>query len=411
MSRITFLLTAFFLAACGTDPQPRADEGPVEGTWRMEMTSPGGPLPFTMTLTRAGDSWRAVAHNGDERVPLDVVRVGEDGSVTLGIDHYESYFKGTLSMDGTRIVGFWEKVAGPDKRARLPFVAVAGETHRFAPGPEAAVDVSGRYAVTFDNHGDPQPAVAELRHEGDRLLGTFLTPVGDYRYLEGTVRGHTLSLSCFDGGHAFLFVAEIDGRGHLAGDFWSRDSWHETWTAVPDEDAELEDAFAMTRLAEGADRFRFSFPDLEGETVSWDDPDLEGKVRLITIFGSWCPNCNDEAPFLETLYRAYGPRGLEVVGLAFEMTGEEARDRKVLKRFAKRHDLSYRILLAGGSTDKDKASATLPDLEHVLAYPTTLLIDRSGEVVRIHTGFSGPGTGRHHEELTRRYRTEIEALL
>jgi len=103
--------------------------------------------------------------------------------------------------------------------------------------------------------------------------------------------------------------------------------------------------------------------------------------------------------------------GLEIVGLAFEMTENVQRNRRVLKRFAERHGVDYRLLLAGTATDKNKATEALGTLDQVLSYPTTVLIDRSGKVSFIHTGFSGPSTGRHYDELVKRYRRQIEALL
>ncbi|MDJ0836850.1 MAG: TlpA disulfide reductase family protein [Acidobacteriota bacterium] len=410
---ILAIIPPLLLSACKqpADP-PQTMIQPATGSWRLVMQSPGGELPFRLDVGRDGDRWTAVALNGDERVDFDTVTWSPDGTFSFAIDHYESIFSAKLDKDGKRMEGEWTKVTGPGKSARLAFTAEHGRNERFISSAEEPADFGGRWAVIFDNNDkEPQPAVAEIKQEGKRLWGTFLTPVGDYRYLEGNVSGNTMYLSCFDGGHAFLFKASLDENGELKGDFWSRDSWHETWSGKRDENASLEDSFTLTSLREGIDRFRFQFPDLEGKQVSYDDPMLKGKVRLITIFGSWCPNCNDEAPFLQELYDRYRDRGLVVLGLAFEMTDDEARNRRVLKRFRKRHKLDYPILIAGSSTDKQKAGETLPDLNHVLAYPTTLLLDREGKVVRIHTGFAGPGTGDHYETLRQKYKEAVEALL
>ena len=105
-------------------------------------------------------------------------------------------------------------------------------------------DVAGRWAVDFEQ--DEEPAVAVFRQDGRNLAGTFLTATGDYRYLAGTLSGDRLRLSCFDGAHAFLFDARLRDDGSLRGDFWSRDSWHDTWTARRDPQATLADGFAQT---------------------------------------------------------------------------------------------------------------------------------------------------------------------
>ncbi|MEZ5286715.1 MAG: TlpA disulfide reductase family protein [Vicinamibacterales bacterium] len=45
---------------------------------------------------------------------------------------------------------------------------------------------------------------------------------------------------------------------------------------------------------------------------------FRGKVVLVNISGSWCPNCHDEAPFLAALHRRFKDRGFEIVTLSFE---------------------------------------------------------------------------------------------
>jgi hypothetical protein len=72
--------------------------------------------------------------------------------------------------------------------------------------------------------------------------------------------------------------------------------------------------------------------------------------------------------------------------------------------------LSVALLLAGVS-DKKKASATLPDLSRVLAYPTSVFIGRDGRVRKIYSGFAGPGTGAHYDKLRTEIETEIGTLL
>jgi thiol-disulfide isomerase/thioredoxin len=144
--------------------------------------------------------------------------------------------------------------------------------------------------------------------------------------------------------------------------------------------------------------------------VSLSDERFRDKVVVVNIFGSWCPNCNDEAPLLEDWYRRYHDRGLEIVGLAFEFTGDRERDARMVRKFARRHGIEYPLLLAGTS-DKAVAARTLQHLDRLVAYPTTVFIGRDGKVRRIHSGFAGPGTGEHHERLVRELETLLESLL
>lgn len=419
----TLLLTLLTLMSCNnisqltesTDAAKAATEAtkPKAGVWRFVLASPGGPLPFKVELEETGEGWQASAHNAGEVVPFDTVEVLDDGSILLAIEHYESVFRGMIREDGTKLEGMWSKLVHAERTANLPFAAFHGQTERFEAKPESAepANFDGRWAVEFlHDPADPNHAIGEFQQSGNYVAGTFLTATGDYRFLEGRVDGSQMRLSCFDGGHAFLFHAEMQADGSLKGDFWSSDKWHEGWTAVRDEDASLPDPYDMSALTNDAELFRFSFPDAEGQLRAHDDPAWADKVRIISIFGSWCPNCNDEAPFLQELQQTYGSQGLQVIGLAFEATGEEKRDWRVLKRFLKRHELTYPVLLAG-NRDKADASERLPDLKEVIAYPTTLFLDRAGKVRHIHTGFTGPGTGERYEALKRKYHEMIREML
>jgi thiol-disulfide isomerase/thioredoxin len=88
--------------------------------------------------------------------------------------------------------------------------------------------------------------------------------------------------------------------------------------------------------------FRFAFPDLNGRMVSERDPRFRGKVVMVDVFGTWCPTCHDSAPELVRLYRKYHGRGLEIVGLAYEVTGDTAVDARQVRRSEFRSRCSWR---------------------------------------------------------------------
>ena len=392
--------------------------GDLAGPWRAVLSSPGGELPFTLRVDATPDGPRAVILNASEEAPVS--SVARDGArVVFRFEGYDSEIAATLSPDGRRLAGEWTRTGAGGAKSRLAFEAWKGDTRRFGPakgGPLEAnsLDPAGAWAVEFVDETGESPARAEFRRDGKRLLGTFLTPTGDYRFLEGDFEDGRLRLSTFDGAHAFLFTGTARKDGTLRGDFFSRDAYHAEWTARRLENAEVPDGrpdpFSMTGLASPDGRLRFAFPDLEGRVVTQDDPRLRGKALVVNVFGSWCPNCNDEAPLLAAWRKKYAERGLEIVGLAFEMTGDAARDREFVRRFAARHGIEYPLLLAGTS-DKAAASKALPDLTRVLAFPTTIFVGRDGRVRRIHTGFDGPATGAHHARLVAELEREVEGVL
>ena len=384
------------LTLCHTRPAS------IDGTWRATLASPGGELPFAIRISHD----KAVILNGAEEVPTSGVRV--DGShVTIGFDWYDSVINAELSADGNSMTGAWTRTV-PSRTARMAFHATRGEQPRFASAGKANGNVSGTWKTEFVDADGKSPARGEFHQDpgSTRVTGTFLAPTGDDRYLDGSYENGLLRLSTFDGAHAFLFQARSTADGKLQGDYWSRDAYHATWTAVRDDSASIPDGWTDVGLTNKEGQFRFRFPDLDGHPIALTDDRFRGKVVMVNIFGSWCPNCNDEAPLLAAWNRKYRAQGLEIVGLAYEFTGDAARDREMVRRYAKRYGIDYTLLLAGVS-DKAKASATLPDITKVIAYPTTVFIGRDGKVKKIYSGFSGPGTGQHYTEL----KTEIESVI
>lgn len=394
----------------------------VSGEWRAALTSPGGDLPFGLRLTGTGRQLRAVAVNGSEQAPFSTVEQRGD-RLTLRIDWYDSRIDAQVNPAGDRMTGVWTRTE-PGGPRRMPFLAVRGPLPRFARQEtpkgnrlarlacQAVPSVSGEWAAEFSDAAGTSPAQGELVEEGERVTGTFLTPTGDYRYLEGSYENGLLRLSTFDGAHAFLFSAEAQGDGTLQGDFWSRGTYHATWKArrVAAGQPVLPDAWAQVGLTNREGRFGFHFPDLDGHDVASTDPRFAGKVVLVNVFGSWCPNCNDEAPLLADWYRRYHDRGLEIVGLAYEYTGDPARDALFVRKYAARHGITYPLLLAG-TADKKAAAQTLPDLTAILAFPTSIFLGRDGRVRKIYSGYAGPGTGRHHQELVAEWEKLLGGLL
>jgi len=384
------------------------------GTWRAWLDSPGGPLPFILDLHREGAAWRAVIHNGQERIDIPTVTLSGE-NLTLGFDHYDSTITAKVSSDGQSLEGVWRKQSNGKKVSTLLFHATAGQAVRFERSegngkpPSSGQDVTGRWAVTFSKSEDP--AIAQFKqHPDGTVTGTVMTTTGDYRFLDGDFYNSQLRLSTFDGAHAFLFHAKWQADDTLAGDFWSRDAWHESWTARRDEAAKLPDDFSQTKIIQGVDLKSFSYRDLKGKTKSLGDESFAGKVMLIEIFGSWCPNCHDASQLMVELDREYHGRGLQIIGLAFELTDDFARDVRQVRRFVKKHDVNYPILIAGVS-DKATASKQVPFIDKVRSYPTAIFVDRTGVARYVHTGFTGPATGQTYEALRSSFKQRIESLL
>lgn len=390
-----------------------ADGGvPAEGRWRAWLDSPGGQLPFGLELKQGDRGWQAWLVNGPERIEVPRVTVAP-GAVVLDIMHYDSTIRAEVGQDGRRLDGQWVKRPGTQKSVRMAFHALAGLAVPGAPGlpvesnggAVSVGNIDGRWTVQFSQSSDPAVGVFETV-KGQGVVGTIMTTTGDYRYLAGSLEGSRLRLSVFDGAHAFLFDARLGHDGMLRGDFWSGDAWHERWTGHLDPSAKLGDAFGQTLAVGRADLANLVFPDATGTRRRLADLASGCKLMILEIMGTWCPNCHDAGAYLADLHRRYGPQGVVFVSLAFEVSGEFERDARQVRRFVERHGIAFPVLIAGTS-DKAKVTQVLPMIDRLKSYPTTLVLDPSGKVISVYTGFTGPATGEAYEA----FRREFEALV
>ncbi len=398
------------LGACGRPPHPEVPrEALVPGHYRATLLLPAGELPFGFAVTNEGGHLAVALETGAESAKSTEISV--DGRhFVLRLNGYENRIEAT--RDATGLTGVAVLMRRGGREVRLPFHAVAGENYRFAATPSAdAPSVAGRWAVTFTGKdGATLPAIAELNQDGAHVIGTILDPTGDHRYLEGDVVGDELRLSRFDGGAAFLYHARLLPDGTLKGSFWSGNWSEQELVARRDENASLTDPAVAAAAAAADAPFAFSFPDLDGHTVSFTDERFKGKVLVVALGGSWCPNCHDEAAFFAPLYRELHPRGLEIVSLEFEYFGDFPQAAAANRRFVAEYGIEWPVLIAGIS-DKDEATRKLPRLGRVFAFPTTLVLDRKGVVRNVHSGFAGPATGRHYDEYRREFTTLVQTLL
>lgn len=406
-----FLNLTFSFIGCKTPNEPLDKNLPIlEGRWRATLKlNEFEELPFNFDLQYANKTYTMTIMNGKERIPVKDFTFDGD-SVFIKLPVYNSEFRGKFNQ--RRILGVWNNYSSKTDR-QVPFYAVYGDSSRFVVNIiDSIPNVNGRWEVSFisADKTSRSDAIGEFRQDGEHLEATFLTPTGDYRYLEGRVGNKDVMLSSFDGAHAYLFMATIDEFGDLNGDFYSGESGHDIWLGFRNDTISLPNAETQTQLKDPSKRkINFTFSDLEGKNVSLSDPMFQNKVVIVQIMGTWCPNCMDETRFLTDLYKKYHSQGLEIVALAFETSNELATARPQLMHFKKSMGVEYPILLAGKNS-KEEASKTLDMLKEVKAFPTMLVIDRQGFVRKTHTGFSGPATSEY-KRFVMGFSGNIEGLL
>ncbi len=402
--RAALLLVVIGIAACN----PRSD-APQVGLYRAVLRLPGGDAPFGLEVAEEQQQYVLYLINGAERTRVSKVKV-MDGELTASFPGYENSLRAEVHRNG--LEGSVTLIKAGGKEQIIPFEAKLGDPYRFYPEPTTDnADVDGTWEATFTNEkGETSKAILLLGQQHDRVTGTAMTPTGDHRFLDGQMRGDELQLSTFAGGLAYLYRLKVGADGALEGDYWQGLASHEKVEARRNAAATLDGAGQQTTMRDASQRLDFTFPDIDGKPVSLSDPHFRGKVVLVTLGGTWCPNCHDEARFLVPFYREYRQRGFEIVALMFERHGEFAKAASAVRGYRSDLGIEFPTLVAGLS-ETDEASKALPMLSGIYGYPTAILVDRSGAVRAIHTGFAGPATGRHHDEYVRAFRDEVERLL
>jgi thiol-disulfide isomerase/thioredoxin len=378
------------------------------GTWRATLTLQEQELPFHIDVTRNGnDGYVAYLRNAGEKILLDEIRVNGD-SVDIPLHVFDANIKARI--EGDRLQGLFIK--NYEKDYKVPFNATFGDTFLFKKGNpgDSVPDFSGKYTVRFIHEQDTTPSIGVIEQFGDSVKATFLTPTGDYRYIGGTITNGKLQMSTFDGNHSYIFYATKLADGRLSGEFYSGKTWKESWTGERSENPVMPDPESLTFLKPGFERIEFSFPDVNGKQVSLTDERFKNQVVILQIFGTWCPNCMDETKFLGPWYEQNKDRGVKIIGLAYERKDDFAYASARVKKMIDKYKVSYDFVIAGTS-DKAKASETLPMLNKVASFPTTIFIGKDGKVKKIYTGFNGPGTGKYFDEYVQHFNETMNDLL
>jgi thiol-disulfide isomerase/thioredoxin len=370
-----------------------------------------GVLPFGIELQKKADNtYQAYILNASEKFQTDDASVSGD-SLRIPISLFDAEIVAKMTDKGLR--GIFRKNKGRKSFVEVPFKATLGYNYRFVPTLKIAnkTDLQGKWATNFINNNTQKKSflVGIFEQKGNIVTGTFLTTTGDYRYMDGNRVGDSLFLSTFDGSHTFLLKAKIKGN-KMTGKFSDSVLGFKNIEATKDDKAELPDVKKITYLKEGYEKLNFTFPNEKGENISLSDDAFKGKVTVVQILGSWCPNCMDESTYLAPFYKKNKDKGLEIIGLAYEKNADLESFKTKMALIRKRFGIEYPLLQAG-LNNSESATESLPMLNKVIGFPTTLIIDKKGKIRETHTGFSGPGTGKYYSEWVADFERLIDKLL
>ncbi len=400
MRQLLVILVLFSMLSCQNNDTEFLTFGTYRGELKVNDTK---NLPFIFNVK---DANALEIYNADEVITVDEIEYKND-SVYIKLPVFEGLLIAKIkdqTLNGRFVV--------EEKGRQQAFTASKNES-RFDNNAKAETNITGEWETVFSPNTEADKYVAKgvFKQNDNIVTGTFMTETGDYRYLEGIVDGNQLQLSTFDGAHAFLFTGTVTDST-INGQFYSGNHWKEPFTAKRNDNYQLASANNLTFLKEGYDTLAFSFPDTDGKQVSLKDDRFKNKVVVVQIMGTWCPNCLDESKFYTQYYNANKDKDIQFVALAFEYAKTEAKAFSFINRLKDRLDINYPILLAQtGSTSKTAANDKLPMLNHVLSYPTSIFIDKTGKVRKIHTGFNGPATGDRYTDFKTEFNAFMDMLL
>lgn len=380
-----------------------------QGKWHADLhRHDGHSIPFIMDIQYQNGKYTPYIVNGTERIKTEDIVMTKDSAI-IRMPVFESYFRVKI-VNKDSLNGVWVQ-AGEVKDILIPFTAASGGSRFTVPEAIAPQQLQGKWSIEITRPNQTKrPAIGEIIQTGSQLKGTVLTPSGDYRYLNGVQSKDSLFLSTFDGKHAILLTAKIDSA-RLTGNLYNSDSPFESLVAVKDANAVLKDA--GTAVKNGSDgKVNFSLKDLQGNTVSLQSDRYKGKVVILQLMGSWCPNCMDETAFLSDYYNHNKNRGVEIIALAYELSTDAVRSKKSIEKFKNQFNVQYPILNTGvTASDPQRADKTLPQLTAIKSFPTTLILDKNGVISHITTTFYGPGAGEYHLKYKQDLEKSISTLL
>lgn len=383
-----------------------------EGKWRGEFTVSESKVPFNFEL-KGKDAEHAVFTliNGSRRDNFHVKSVGTD-SVYIKMNTYDAALVAKIEDDGS-LSGEYRSLVPGFRGNSLPFTAEYGKTYRFVePGKDVApkADLTGKWEIkTYSKEAVPA-SIALLKQKGNKLTGVVMTVVGDTRELEGTVQGDEFALSGFTGPSPFIIKGKINADGSISGEEGFGIYKNLKFDAAKKTEVELPDPYKLTFLKEGYKKLDFSFPGIDGKQVSLSDNKYKGKVVIVEIIGTWCPNCTDQTVFLSPWFNKNHQRGVEAIALGFEQKDSLEYAKYTLGKLKEKYEINYDIAF-GGLADKKLVSQKLPALNKFIAFPTTIIIDRKGDVREIYTGYTGTVTGKYHEDYEKKFNKLLDELI
>jgi len=391
---------------------------PIDGNWEGTATVRGQQVPIRLQLSGPPSALKAALLNGPEQAAASSATL-TDGKLTVAFNYFARTLEATITGDkeDTLTGTFGLTSTSPKAAPRVP--VTLHHVASTSPTPAAGPDIHGDWEIAVSSSkGESAWQLRVAPTKQPALIHAVIQRIdGDTGSLYGSWDGHQYTVSHFTpaGPALYSLTPQPDGTllvSNLIAPEAQKAQARDLVARRPADARKLNlapptESTQQTRIKDPSAPFTFSFPDLSGKQVSNTDPEFRNKVVIVAIGGSWCPNCHDEAPFLESLYKQFHAKGLEVVDLSFE-EDDQLQNPARLRAFIQRYGITYPVLVAG---TPDQLNEKITQADHLNSWPTSFVLGRDGRVREIHAGFAGPANPQAHEELQHEVTALVEKLL
>lgn len=384
--RILLILSILF-TGCYNDEK-------LDGIWFFELALQDQKIPFYLEFKEDN---KVILQNNKELINLTYSKSKTDKKIIIPIQNYDVAFE--LKLTGNTLRGYWIKY---NKSPEYKVSIFGMKTNRSAfPKTEKAINLPNKWKISFS---DNKNGILNFTNINNYPYASILTETGDYRFLTPKINKNNLILYGFDGYFAFFLTGILKDTNTFTGTMYAGKSFSQKFSAIADNQFKLRDADKITTYKGSLNNIKLK---QLGDEVSTTLV-TPGKVNIIQIFGTWCPNCIDETKFIQS-WRRSNSTEVKFKMVSFERSPNNKHAVKQLKKAKVMYGIDYPIFI-GGYTKSDKVSNVFPGLENFISFPTAIYIDKKGKIRKIHAGFSGPATGKYFDEFKKEFNSFVRKL-
>jgi len=375
------------------------------GKWRGIVHYSEQQVPFIFEVSYpTGSTPQFTFINGQERKVIDQVII-ENDTIIIPMKPFDVELRAAftaMNMSGKYVKHY--------RGSSYRFSADYGGTRLKKKSVRPSPPVEERWDMTFEpGTSSESKGVGLFKQLGESVYGTILTKTSDYRYFEGIMDGDSIKLSSFDGAHAFVILGKkVEGK--WSGVMVFDDSYSESWSAVPDPDAELEDPFELVKLEQGKHQPYYDLLGAGSGKGAIDPSKYDDKVLVIQLFGTWCPNSHDQTQYLVNWAKNKKPDGVEILASSYEANYSQEYGLARIEAYVADNEIPYPVVL-GGRLSKRAAAMPFPFMDRIEAFPTLVIVDKQGYARYVHSYFTGPATGPYFDVFDRRFNEIINELI